>query len=508
MVRALYRKNTVLFLLALVWFAIACSREDATAVEEIQNESGTNPNGSGSGDGGAGAENDKDNTLGGRASLAGAGASDEGGMNGANDADAGDSGGGAGSENNHAESDASYGDGGKTIAEGGVEKPALQDYTLVVNAPSSGDMLEGSVTVSGMAPGFLNVEVWDPQHKKPPLAQATPEGDGTFTTTIDVSSLATGSTIWTVYAWDSPPGESFNHTTSVSLQVTIGTNTCSEQTCSGHGVCMVESGRAMCICEDDYHAVGLSCVSDQIEVDGQPDPGTKYVPDGYQLAFSDEFNASSLDTSTWNTLAPFGVQWYSDSDQKQAFVADAVGLSNGIATFTAQPSSRSDTNGQPYSSGGITTNGTFTHGYFEARVKVPEGKGLWPAFWLTSSERWPPEWDVFEIIDGVIYGFPHPVSEGRCEFIEGAAGPDSTYTIDNVYGIYHIYGFTWTETDLYWYVDGVLTEHYEINAAAGSNDPFWLNLSLQVGGDWPGDPDGSTPFPAHMEVDYVRVYTL
>ena len=76
----------------------------------------------------------------------------------------------------------------------------------------------------------------------------------------------------------------------------------------------------------------------------------------------------------------------------------------------------------------------------------------------------------------------------------------------NLYGYWHVYGFTWTETDLYWYVDGVMTEHYVVNAAAGSNDPFWLAVSMQVGGDWPGDPDGSTPFPAYMDVDYVRVF--
>jgi len=52
----------------------------------------------------------------------------------------------------------------------------------------------------------------------------------------------------------------------------------------------------------------------------------------------------------------------------------------------------------------------------------------------------------------------------------------------------------------------VLTEHDAVDAAAGSGDPFWLNLSLQIGGDWPGSPDAATPFPAHMDIDYVRVY--
>jgi beta-glucanase (GH16 family) len=248
-------------------------------------------------------------------------------------------------------------------------------------------------------------------------------------------------------------------------------------------------------------------VKDTGSADGTADPGTKYVPAGYTLAFSDEFTGSTLDTTKWNTLGPWGVQFFADSKQKQAFVPEAVSVHDGILTFTAnRANGAAGAKGQPYVSGSITTNQTFTHGYFETRTKVPAGKGFWPAYWVTSSTRWPPEWDIFEIINNVIYGYPHPIDSGKCQFVEGAAGSDDTYSIDKLYGVYHVYGFRWTATDAYWYVDGTLTEHYAIDAAAGANDPFWLNISLQVGGDWPGDPDGTTPFPAQMDVDYMRVY--
>jgi beta-glucanase (GH16 family) len=238
---------------------------------------------------------------------------------------------------------------------------------------------------------------------------------------------------------------------------------------------------------------------------GTADPGTKYVPGGYTLKFSDEFTGAALDTGKWNTLGPWGVHFFADSQQKQYFVPEAVSLTEGLARFTAKKSS-GGTEGQPYSSGSITTNATFSHGYYEARVKVPAGKGYWPAFWVTSSTRWPPEWDIFEIIDDTIFGYPHPVSGGKCTFVEGAAGSDSTYKIPNLYNTWHVYGFLWTASDIYWYVDGVLTEHYAIDAAAGANDQYWVNLSLQVGGSWPGDPDGTTPFPGYMDVDYLRIY--
>jgi len=184
---------------------------------------------------------------------------------------------------------------------------------------------------------------------------------------------------------------------------------------------------------------------------------------------------------------------------------EAVSLADGVVTFTAQHST-GNTNGQPYSSGSITTNGTFTYGYIEARVRVPAGKGFWPTFWLASTSRSPPEWGIAEIVDGLIYGNPHPVSGGKCTFVEGAAGSDSSYMIANVYDSFHVYGFKWTVSDLTWYVDGTLTEHYAVDAASGVGDPYWLNLSLQVGGDWPGNPDATTTFPAKMDVDYVRVY--
>lgn len=394
---------------------------------------------------------------------------------------------------------------GGTAGSGGTQ--SLPAYTLVVDAPTNDALVQGTVTVRGHAPGFLNVEVWDSTHTHPPLASATPNAQGDFMTTVNAGPLTPGATTWTVYAWDSPAGQPFNHSAQVSLNLTIaGTSVdpCAGQTCSGHGTCTSSGGQATCTCSAGYHAVALTCVPNQTN-DGTPDPGTAYVPSGHRLIFNDEFSASPLDTGKWNTLAPWGVQFFSDSHQTQAFIPQAVSVHDGIVTFTADYS-KGNTNGQPYSSGSLTTNRTFTYGYYEARVRLPAGKGFWPAYWLTSSTRWPPEWDIFEIIDGVIYGYTHPVSGGKFQFVDGAAGADSTYIIPNLYGLYHVYGFKWTATDINWYVDGVMTEHYAIDAAAGANDPFWLNISFQVGGDWPGDPNSSTPFPAHMDVDYVRVY--
>jgi beta-glucanase (GH16 family) len=284
-----------------------------------------------------------------------------------------------------------------------------------------------------------------------------------------------------------------------TASLTLSASSCEGRSCFGHGRCVVESGKAACQCEPGYYAAGLSCLP------GAPDPKSSFVPPGYRLVFSDELEGSVLDAAKWSTRAPWNVQWFEDSHQLQAFVAEAVKLGGGVARLVASRS-QGNTAGQPYASGSLTTRRTFSHGYFEARVSVPAGKGFWPAFWLTSSTRWPPEWDVFEIVDGVDHAYAHPAAGGKTTFLTGPAGKDGTYTVPNQYGVNHVYGFKWTSTELSWYVDGVLIQRHAANAASGVNDACWLNLSLQVGGDWPGDPDATTPLPSEMRIDYVRVY--
>jgi hypothetical protein len=99
-----------------------------------------------------------------------------------------------------------------------VRAPA---YTLAVTSPSKGATVDGTVTVTGTAPGFVNVEVWDAKHQSPPLGRATAAADGAFSLTVDTAALATGSDAWTVWAWDSAAGKPASHQADVPLPVTI-----------------------------------------------------------------------------------------------------------------------------------------------------------------------------------------------------------------------------------------------------------------------------------------------
>jgi hypothetical protein len=97
----------------------------------------------------------------------------------------------------------------------------LPPYTLIVDAPDNRSNVSGVVTVTGRTSGFINVEVWDAAHKHPPLSQTFPNSDGSFQTAVDTAGLAAGPTTWTVFAWDSPPGEPYAHSATVTLQLVI-----------------------------------------------------------------------------------------------------------------------------------------------------------------------------------------------------------------------------------------------------------------------------------------------
>jgi hypothetical protein len=116
------------------------------------------------------------------------------------------------------------GTGGTNGASGAAGTGGTQSiprYTLVVDAPANQATVQGTVTVRGRGPGFLNVEVWDATHTNPPLARATPAADGSFTTTVNAAALTPGATTWTVHGWDSPAGQPFNNTARVTLNLTI-----------------------------------------------------------------------------------------------------------------------------------------------------------------------------------------------------------------------------------------------------------------------------------------------
>lgn len=232
-----------------------------------------------------------------------------------------------------------------------------------------------------------------------------------------------------------------------------------------------------------------------------PPPSTQPMPVGvsgsWKLIFDDEFNGSSLDGSKWITGFPWGQT--STTTPLLYYRPENVVVSNGTVKLIAKKESYQ---GKTYTSGIITTSGKFTHkyGFMEARLKVPAGQGLWPAFWnLPPDGKWPPEIDMMEILGNA----PSTV---HLHYHYGSGSDFGTsYTGPNFSTGFHTFAVDWEPDAITWYVDGVQRNKFT-NTSAIAAEQMYLLLNLQVGGSWPGDPNSSTPFPSQYEIDYVRVW--
>lgn len=175
--------------------------------------------------------------------------------------------------------------------------------------------------------------------------------------------------------------------------------------------------------------------------------------------------------------------------------------------------------GSSYTSARLKTQGKafWTYGRIEARMKLPRGQGIWPAFWMLgtniTSVSWPTcgEIDIMEnigreptIVHGTVHG---PGYSGGNGIGGGYSLPGNPVFADD----FHVYGIEWTTNVIKWFVDG--QQFFTVTSASLPNGSTWvftapqfLLLNLAVGGDWPGYPNGSTVFPQRLTVDYVRVY--
>lgn len=267
---------------------------------------------------------------------------------------------------------------------------------------------------------------------------------------------------------------------------------------------------------------------------GEPGTGTK---DTWKLVWSDEFDKSGtkldsngLDLDKWGyqegTGSQYGLDGWGNSEQ-QYYSRDNIKVEDGKLTITAK---KEQIENKPYTSGRIWTSPTYskTYGKFEAKIKMPEGEGIWPAFWMMPQDSEYGVWassgeiDIMEargrlpeVVGGTVhFGKPWPNNKlvgGEYEFPEGQS-------IDRDY---HVYGLEWEPGELRWYVDGKL--FYKLNEwssqgadqpdkyafPAPFDQPFHIILNLAIGGTYDGNrlpPDSK--LPAQMEVDYVRVYEL
>jgi beta-glucanase (GH16 family) len=170
---------------------------------------------------------------------------------------------------------------------------------------------------------------------------------------------------------------------------------------------------------------------------------------------------------------------------------------------------------QPYTSGRLNTSRLFetTYGRFEARIRLPRGTGLWPAFWLLGANFGTVGWPACGEIDVMEEAGSHPTIAHGTAIGSNAMYATSTYAVPrgNLVDEYHLFALEWGSDTLKWFVDDVMYESHTRDdlAKAGVpwtfDHPFYMILNLAVGGTYDGAPTAGTVFPAQMFVDRVVV---
>lgn len=274
-----------------------------------------------------------------------------------------------------------------------------------------------------------------------------------------------------------------------------------------------------------------------------PDPSAK----GWELVWSDEFEAEALDKSKWHAEVDC---WGGGNDELQCYTdrPDNAFSKDGILHIEAieedfsgpkfsevhpdyDPTDKSKTS--PFTSARLQTKNKMSirYGRIDVRAKVAGGQGMWSAIWMLPNDSvyggWPAsgEIDIMESLNPGIaknevhgtlhYGLPWPQWENKVQEFHMDASPSDNF---------HVYSTEWEEGEIRWYVDG---KHYQTQSAEGwynyiwqgqgkgfgkanptapFDEAFFLIMNVAVGGNWPGDPDRNWSENRNMLVDYVRVY--
>lgn len=238
-----------------------------------------------------------------------------------------------------------------------------------------------------------------------------------------------------------------------------------------------------------------------------------------QLVWEENFNGTSLNLQDWEYLYGDGCPnlcgWGNAELQHYTDSPNNVQVQNGVLKITA----RRDIGSNPeYTSGRIRTKGTatFQSGRIEARIKMPIGQGLWPAFWMLPEDYKYGSWPLSGEIDiSEVLGQEPNISHGTIHY--GAKWPLNQYQGNSInlggtalHDDFHTYSIEWEQDIIRWYLDGQLfSEKSASNLGSFPwrfDQDFHILLNVAIGGNWPGYPNAGTPFPQSMEVDYIRVY--
>ncbi len=255
-----------------------------------------------------------------------------------------------------------------------------------------------------------------------------------------------------------------------------------------------------------------------------PQPATS----AWKLVWSDEFNGpkgTAVDAAKWVSETGGGGWGNNELEYYTGRLENASQQDGNLVIKVVQEKyiGPGDTT-RNYTSARLKTQGKFSQAYgrFEARIKIPRGQGIWPAFWMLGDDiekpgldksGWPGcgEIDIMEnigkeptLVHGTIHG---PGYSGE----HGIGAPFGLHGDQRFADDFHLYAVEWEPNAIRFYVDDHLyTTRTPADLPKGTkwvyDHPFFLLLNVAVGGGWPGSPDATTVFPQTMLVDYVRAY--
>lgn len=243
----------------------------------------------------------------------------------------------------------------------------------------------------------------------------------------------------------------------------------------------------------------------------EPTATPNWVRAGWNLVWQDEFEAAEINADFW-THETGGNGWGNGESQYYTDAPTNSFVKDGVLTIQANEESY---RGKRYTSARLMTRDKVevVYGRVEARIQLPEGQGIWPAFWMLGAnldaKGWPynGEIDIMEnvgkeptIVHGTVHGPGY----------SGGDGIGKPYSMGEPFADdFHVFAIEWEPEEIRWYVDETLFQTLTATDVPGDwvyDHPFFLLLNVAVGGRWPGYPDETTQFPQQMMVDYIRVY--
>ena len=261
-------------------------------------------------------------------------------------------------------------------------------------------------------------------------------------------------------------------------------------------------------------------VSKKCIVRQEPTQIANYVPEGYSLVWQDEFNDPR--PGDGKVALPNASEWWYETgaggwgnNEIQNYIPGFSGQDTCAQVYGGSLKIIAKKVGTQILSIRMNTANSWTYGYFEARLKLPVGKGTWPAFWMMPKnfQAWPDDGEI-DIMEEVGYR-PNWVSSSiHCKAYYHSIGTQKTAEkfVATAQDDFHIYAIEWTEDYIYGFVDGVRYFTF-LNDKTGNKNtwpfsaPFYLKLNLAWGGNWGGAQGvDESILPATYEIDYVRVY--